>query len=66
MTMTPTMTLLPPMNQMIEPEYLFVFVGSVQGILYFFSLFPQVSYVESTLITTFPRYQDSRLIFKSA
>jgi hypothetical protein len=31
MTMTLTMTLLPPMNRMIEPEYLFVFVGSVQG-----------------------------------
>jgi hypothetical protein len=33
MTMTPTMTLLPPMNRTIEPEYLFVFVGRVQGIL---------------------------------
>jgi hypothetical protein len=29
------MTLLQPMNQMIEPEYLFIFVGSVQGIFFF-------------------------------
>jgi hypothetical protein len=35
-TMTPTMTLPPPMNRMIEPEYLFVFVGSVQGIFFFY------------------------------
>jgi hypothetical protein len=33
MTMTLTMTIHPPMNQTIEPEYLFVFVGNVQGIL---------------------------------
>jgi hypothetical protein len=32
MTMTQTMPMLPPMNRMIEPESLFVFEGSVQGI----------------------------------
>ena len=32
MTMTPIMMMQQPMTQMIEPEYLFVFVGSVQGI----------------------------------
>jgi hypothetical protein len=62
MTMTPTMTLPPPMNQMIEPEYLFVFVGSVQG-FFFFSMFPQASYVEGTSLTTSHGYQDARLIF---
>jgi hypothetical protein len=62
MTMTPTMTLLPPRNRMIEPEYLFVLVGSVQGIFFFFSMFPQASSVEGTSLTTSLRYQDSRLI----
>jgi hypothetical protein len=49
---------------MIEPEYLFVFVGSVQVIFFFFSMFSQASYVEGTSLTTVSlRYQDSRLIF---
>jgi hypothetical protein len=32
MTMTLTMTLLPPMDLMIEPESLFVLEGSIQGL----------------------------------
>ena len=52
MTMTPIMMMQQPMTQMIEPEYLFVFVGSVQGIFFFFSMFPQVSYVEGMSLTT--------------
>jgi hypothetical protein len=48
MTMTLTMTLLPPMNRMIAPEYFFVFVGSAQGMFFFFSMFPQASYVKGT------------------
>jgi hypothetical protein len=54
------------MNRMIEPEYLFVLVGSVQGIFFLLLSVPQVSYAEGTSLTTSPRYQDSRLIFKSA
>jgi hypothetical protein len=43
MTMTPTMTLPMPMNRMIEPEDLFDFVGSVQGLFFFLFMFPLAS-----------------------
>jgi hypothetical protein len=50
-------------------QYLFVFVGSIflslweaYRVIFFFSMFPQASYVEGTSLTTSLRYQASRLI----
>jgi hypothetical protein len=46
---------------MIASEFLFAFVGSVQGLFFFLYMFPLASYVEGTSLTTSLRYQDSRL-----
>jgi hypothetical protein len=49
MTMTQTMTMPLPMNRMIEPEYLFVFVGNVQGI--FFPLYVSPGFIRGGHVT---------------
>jgi hypothetical protein len=64
--MTPTMTLLPPMNGMIELN-LRIFLSlweAYRAFFFFFSMLPQTSYVGGTSLTTSLRYQDWRVIFK--
>jgi hypothetical protein len=51
---------------MVVSEFLFAFVGSVQGLVFFLFRFPLVFNVEGTSLPTSFRYQDPRLIFKSA
>jgi uncharacterized membrane protein YgaE (UPF0421/DUF939 family) len=57
MTMPPALLL----TLMIASEFLFAFVGSVQGLFFFLFMFPPASYVEGKSLTTSFRYQDSRL-----
>jgi hypothetical protein len=47
---------------MIASEFLFAFVGSVQGLFFFLFMFPPASYVEGTSLTTSLCYQDSRFV----
>jgi uncharacterized membrane protein YgaE (UPF0421/DUF939 family) len=46
---------------MLASEFLFAFVGSLQGLFFSLFMFPLASYVEGTSLTTSLRYQDSRL-----
>jgi hypothetical protein len=63
MMMTPTMMLPSPMNRMIEPDHLFVFVGRAMGILLLLYVFP--GFIRGGSVThTFSLVQDSRLILK--
>jgi len=51
MTKTLTMTLPPPMTRMIAPGYFFSLWEAYKG-MFFFSMFPQASYVEGTSLAT--------------
>jgi hypothetical protein len=62
MTMPPA--LLQSLTLMIAYEFLFAFVGSVQGLFFFLFMFPPASYVEGTSLTTSLDYQTR--VLKSA